>query len=256
VIDEGSGPAVLFLHGLGGCWRDWAPQVDSLSDRYRVIVVEHRGHGRSEATGGHVDTGLFAADAVAVCRQIGVTRAHVVGLSMGGLIAQVVAIDHPELVDTLVLCDTGARLGGPAAEVFRAMVDQVRDDGFPDSHGLVTSSSAAWSARTLAERPGVVRDNQRETEGTDPQAWAKAARAVLAHDRRHDLHRVTAPTLVLYGAEDGLIPADVASPGLLRRLPNAELVVIPDAGHLPNLEQPEAFDAAITGWFERHTASS
>src|SRR5215203_4703999 len=107
VIDEGEGAAVLFLHGLGGCWRDWAPQVDSLSDRYRVIVVEHRGHGRSEATGGRFTTGLFADDAVALCRQIGVPRAHAVGLSMGGLIAQAVALAHPGFVDALVLCGTG-----------------------------------------------------------------------------------------------------------------------------------------------------
>ncbi|HLM63225.1 MAG TPA: alpha/beta fold hydrolase [Acidimicrobiales bacterium] len=252
VIDEGSGPAVLFLHGLGGCWRDWAPQLDSLAARHRVVVVEHRGHGRSEATTGRYSTALFAADAVAVCRQIGVDHAHVVGLSMGGLVAQALALAEPDFVDALVLCDTGTHMTGRMAEAFAAIVAGVRDHGFPDSHGLVTSTAEAWSARTLAERPDIVRDNQRETESTDPQAWARAAQAILDHDSRADLHRITAPTLLVYGEEDGLIIPGKAAPALLEGLPHAELVLIPDAGHLVNLEQPEAFDRALTDWFTRY----
>jgi pimeloyl-ACP methyl ester carboxylesterase len=139
--------------------------------------------------------------------------------------------------------------------VLLGIADDVRAGGFPDSHGIVTSSAAAWSRYTLEHRPEVARDNQREAEGTDPEVWARGARAVAEHDTRGDLGRITAPTLVVYGEEDELIRPDRASRPLLAGLPHAEYLLIPDAGHLVSLEQPEAFDAAITGFFARHTAS-
>jgi pimeloyl-ACP methyl ester carboxylesterase len=249
VIDEGEGEAVLLLHGLGGSWRDWAPQVESLRDRYRVVAIDHRGHGRSPGTGGPYSTGLFAADALAVCRSLGIERAHVVGLSMGGLIAQALALAEPRFVDTLVLCDTGAYMPARMGEVLLATADAVRAGGFPDSRGVIQGSDLAWSGYTLEHQPHVVRDNRRESESTDPEEWARAARAVAEHDTRADLGRIAVPTLVIYGDEDRLILPDKASPALMDGLPDAELLLVADAGHLVNLEQPEAFDAAITRFF-------
>jgi pimeloyl-ACP methyl ester carboxylesterase len=251
VIDEGEGEAVLLLHGLGGSWRDWTPQVDNLRDRYRVVAVEHRGHGRSPAGDEPFTTALFAADAVAVCRSLGIERAHVVGLSMGGLVAQALALAEPAFVDTLVLCDTGAYMPTRMAEGLLALAEAVRAGGLLDSRGVVPGTDLAWSRFTLDHRPQVVRDNRRESEGTDPEHWARAARAVAEHDTRSDLGRITIPTLVIYGEEDELIRPDKASRALMEGLPDAELLVIPDAGHLVNLEQPEAFEAAITGFFAR-----
>lgn len=249
VIDEGDGEAVLLLHGLGGSWRDWAPQVESLRDRYRVVAVDHRGHGRSPGTAGPYSTGLFAADAAALCRNLGVDRAHVVGLSMGGLVAQSLAFAEPDFVDTLVLCDTGAYMPARMGEALLATAEAVRVTGFPDSRGVIQGSDLAWSRHTLEHRPHVARDNRRESEGTDPEEWAEAARAVAQHDSRPYLGRITAPTLVVYGAEDRLILPERASLALMDGLPDAEMVLIPDAGHVVNLEQPEAFDAAITRFF-------
>lgn len=251
VIDEGAGEAVLLLHGLGGSWRDWVPQVEGLRDRYRVVALDHRGHGRSPGTAGPYSTALFAADALAACRGLGVERAHVVGLSMGGLIAQQVALAEPGFVDTLVLCDTGAYMHPRMAEGLLAMAEAVRAGGLPDSRGVIQGSDLAWSRYSLEHHPDVVRDNRRESEGTDPEEWAKAARAIAEHDSRPDLGRITAPTLVVYGEEDRVILPGKASPPLMDGLPDAELLLVPDAAHLVNLEQPEAFDAAVTGFFTR-----
>jgi len=248
VIDEGAGHAILFLHGLGGCWRDWEPQLDGLSDRFRCVAVEHRGHGRSEVTTGSYSTGLFAADAVAACRSLGIEHAYVVGLSLGGLVAQALTLAEPDFVDALVLCDTGAWMPPPMSEALAQIARDVRDVGFPDSRGAVTSSALAWSQYTREHRPHVVRNNQRETESSDPDAWARAARAVIDHDTRADLGRIAVPTLLVWGEEDRLIPPTPASTVLAEKIPDSELVVIRDAGHLVNLEQPDAFDQALVAF--------
>jgi 3-oxoadipate enol-lactonase len=251
VLDEGplDGEAVVFLHGLGGCWRDWQPQLDALHDRYRCVVVEHRGHGRSEATSGALSIELFAADVLGVCAALGVERAHVVGLSMGGMIAQHVALAAPHLVRTLVLCDTVAAFPSFVADGFRDYARGVRDDGHPDSRGVVPEFSPAWSQHALRERAAVVRDNQRETEGTDPELWCRAALAVADHDVTARLGEITAPTLLVWGREDGLVPVDLMAPPLRDGIAGARLEVLDDAGHLCNLDQPEAFTALLTDFF-------
>ena len=251
VMDEGEGHPIVFLHGLGGCWRDWEPQLDSLSDRFRCVVIEHRGHGRSELTRGAYSTRLFADDAAAVCAQLGIEHAHVVGLSMGGLVAQALAVGHPGLVDTMVLCDTGLGMRSKRAEFLRRAADDTRAKGFGDSRGVLPESSPGWSAKTIAEHPEIMRNNLRESESADPDAWARAAIAVAEHDLTGEIESVTAPVLVIWGDSDEVIP--IASAALLQGVfPDAELVVLPDAGHVANLEAPREFDAAITTFFAAH----
>jgi pimeloyl-ACP methyl ester carboxylesterase len=257
VLDEGDGHPIVFLHGLGGCWRDWEPQLESLSDRFRCVVIEHRGHGRSEATTGAYSTRLFAADAAEVCRHLGIDHAYVVGLSMGGMIAQALTLAEPDLVDALVLCDTGPWLPTRASEALAEMARGVRDDGFPDARGPdLERAAVAWSRHTLQHQPHVARNNLREAAGTDPDAWARAALALIDHDTRADLHRITVPTLLVWGDEDDLFPAGRrTSEPLLEGLHDARLVVIPDAGHVVNLEQPTAFDEAVVAFLAAHACS-
>jgi 3-oxoadipate enol-lactonase len=252
VIDEGEGHPILFLHGLGGSWRDWEPQLDALRDRHRVIVLDHRGHGRSEVTRGDYRVELFAADAVALCRDLGVEHAYVVGLSMGGMIAQALTLAEPGFVDALVLADTAAVMPPGVAELLAKTASKVRRDGFPDSRGeLPAGDPVAWSPRTLTERPGVVRNNQRESEATDPDAWARAALAVAAHDAVDRLGEIRCPVLLVWGADDHVVPVGMAGP-LQAGIPQAELIVLPDAGHVCNLEQPEAFDLVIEAFFAKN----
>jgi 3-oxoadipate enol-lactonase len=248
VLDEGDGHPLVFLHGLGGCWRDWEPQLDHLRDRYRCVVIEHRGHGRSERTTGAYSTDLFAADAAAVCRLLGVDHAYVVGLSMGGMIAQKLALAEPDLVEALVLCDTGTHMGARATEVLRDMAEHVRVRGFPDSRGVVDAETSVFSRWTVEHQPQVPRGNLRETESTDPDCWARAAHAILAHDTRDDVARIAAPCLLVWGEEDRGVPVKLGE-ALADALAGAPLVVLRDAGHLCNLDQPAAFEAAIEDFF-------
>jgi pimeloyl-ACP methyl ester carboxylesterase len=248
VLDEGAGPVILFLHGLGGCWRDWEPQLESLRDRYRVVVIEHRGHGRSDRVPGPYSIERFAADALGVCRGLGIEHAYVVGLSMGGMIAQRLALLAPELVDALVLCDTFTHMGRQAADYLAQAADLVRAQGFGPLRDLMPPEITGWSTVTMAERPWVVRNNLREADGNDPDCWAWSVEALLAHDTSDEVGKIRAPVLVVWGAEDAGVPPKLAQP-LADALGGAPVVVLQGAGHVCNLEQPAAFDRAITAFF-------
>ncbi|HEY7069836.1 MAG TPA: alpha/beta hydrolase [Acidimicrobiales bacterium] len=251
VLDEGEGHPLVLLHGLGGCWRDWEPQLDHLRDRYRCIVIEHRGHGRSERTTGAYSTDLFAADAAAVCRLLGVGHAYVVGLSMGGMIAQKLALAEPDLVEALVLCDTGTHMGRRAAQFLRDWAARVRATGMVDSRGVVNPETTGFSRWSVEHQPHVIRTNMREAEAADPDAWARAAEAVAAHDTRDGIGRIAAPCLLVWGEEDPAVPVARAQ-ALVDALGGAPLVVLRDAGHVCNLDQPAAFEAAVEDFFAAH----
>ncbi|HEY3143913.1 MAG TPA: alpha/beta fold hydrolase [Acidimicrobiales bacterium] len=251
VIEEGAGQPVLFLHGLGGSWREWQPQIDGLSDDYRCIAVEHRGHGRSERTHGRYSIDLFADDAAALCSVLEVSRAHVVGLSMGGMIAQSLALRYPQLVASLVLIDTAARPEEPYREGLEAIAQFVRDQGYADTQQPGgTAAGVAWSPTTVLQRPEVVKDNLRESLSTDPDVYARACVAVANFDVADRLGEITAPTLVLWGNHDVLVPrsySEVLRTGIAR----SELVIVPDAGHLCTLEQPALVNKVLRDFFER-----
>jgi pimeloyl-ACP methyl ester carboxylesterase len=255
VLDEGHGQAIVFLHGLGGCWRDWAPQLDNLSDSYRCVVVEHRGHGRSQRVPGPYSTDLFAADVRAVCDHLGIEHAYVVGLSMGGMVAQKLALAAPDLVDALVLCDTFTHTASRRVAGLRAAADAVRAEGFGALRSLMAEGGSGWSAHTREHAAHVARDNLREAESNDPDCWAWAVEALVTHDMRAEIGRIAAPSLVVWGAEDQAVPVKLAQP-LADALGGAPVVVLDDAGHVCNLEQPGAFDRAITAFFEAHPPRS
>jgi 3-oxoadipate enol-lactonase len=254
VLDEGEGQAILFLHGLGGCWRDWEPQLESLRDRFRVVVVEHRGHGRSDRVPGPYSIEQFAADALGACRDSGIDHAYVVGLSMGGMVAQRLALSAPSFVDALVLCDTASHMEASGVEARRHAADLVRTQGF-DALRAGARPWFGWSAVTMAERPWVARNNQRDGEGNDPECWAWSLEALIGHDTRAELGHIEAPVLLVWGAEDTIVPVSFAEP-LADALGGAPLVVLDAAGHVCNLEQPDAFDRAITRFFAAHPPAS
>jgi 3-oxoadipate enol-lactonase len=252
VLDEGSGPPVLFLHGLGGCWRDWEPQLERLSDRYRCVVIEHRGHGRSERVPGPYTTDVFASDALAVARTLDIDHAYVVGLSMGGMIAQKLALAAPDFVDALVLCDTSTHTGA-GGEMLRKAADIVKRDGFAGLQAFTSGDVTGWSAHTMAHNPQVARNNLRESASNDPDCWAWAVDALVAHDTRDLVGKIAAPTLLVWGAEDKGVPVRIGEK-LADLMGGPPLVVLEDAGHVCNLEQPAAFDNAITAFFEANPA--
>lgn len=251
---SGEGPGLLLAHGFGGSARNFRGQARALSTRCRVVLCDARGHARS---GAPADPALYTAermvaDMAAVMDELALAQAVVGGLSMGAGIALRFALAHPERVRGLVLAafppgaaDARDARSDPAlsqgawAHAFAAAIEQ---DGL-EAAGAVY----AWGPRSGFDPAAAALVRQGFLEHP-PHAVAAILRGVLAQQPgavqlARSLRRVTIPTLVVVGADDPLSrsPSEI----LVRALPRARLVVVPDAGHVVNLARPEAFDAAL-----------
>ncbi|MPY94350.1 MAG: alpha/beta fold hydrolase [Acidimicrobiia bacterium] len=248
---EGQGPLVVFLHGIGGNRSNWHGQLDALGDSYCALTWDARGYGSSGQGAGPLRFGDFADDAVRLLDHLGAERAHVVGLSMGGMIAQDLAGRAPDRVATLALVDTSPGFGSAPEEAratFLAQRLEPLDRGLapadiaPDLVGALVSSKASDAVREqLRASMAALR--------TEP--YRQALHAIVTTDFRDVLEGLRMPVLVVVGEEDQVTPPS-SSRFLASSIPGAELVTIPEAGHLSNLEQPVAFNAALRAFLDRH----
>lgn len=233
---QGQGPALLLVPGIPAISSDWFPFADRLSERFRVVVHDNRGSGRSDAPPGPYSTRQLALDAVAVLDALEVERAHVFGVSLGGMIAQELALGSPERLDRLVLGSTQAST--------RAAVRPRRDVSL--AFALETDD---WAERMrvlapFAFAPDVdprllVKFIDKKSGDVQPDhGYRGQIAAVLAHDALDRLGSIDRPTLVITGSQDAVIPAE-NSATLREGIPRARLEVIDGAGHLFFIEQPE-----------------
>ena len=242
--EYGDGELVVFLHGLGGSRIAWDAQLTALGTRWRTAAWDMPGYGAAEPLAIEPVTFRALADATAVLiSALGAERAHVVGISMGGMIAQYLAAGHPDRVRSLTLLSTSPKFGmdGTTADDWRA--------------ARLAPLNAGWEPVEFAERVlrGIAGPHLNATAYESQRAaMARVSGAALrrsiaclvTHDTTALLPTITAPTLVLVGALDEETPPSY-SQYLVDHLPNARLVVIPDAGHLLNAEAPDQVNALI-----------
>lgn len=241
----GSGPPLLLVQGLGYARWGWEPIVRPLAASYRVITFDNRGIGDSDAPPGPYDTAAMAADAVRVLDALGVRRAHVMGASLGGMIAQMVALDHPDRVDRLVLaCTTpGGADAHPLPEATLALIRAAA--GLPPEEAV-----RRFTANALATT-GPLDDlvARRLARPQDPVAWQAQSAASLGHDIGARLGEIRAPTLVLHGTADRVVdPRNAAL--LAARLPDARLEWLPGLGHLFFWEDPARTVALVRAFLD------
>lgn len=241
----GDGPPLLLIQGLGYPRWGWEPIVGPLSRSYRVITFDNRGIGDSDAPPGPYDTAMMAADAVAVLDAAGVPRAHVMGASLGGMIAQRLVLDHPERVDRLVLaCTTpGGRAAYPLPAATLALIREA--SGLPPREAV-----RRFTANALAQPPpGLVEEMtaRRLARPQDPAAWQAQSAASLGHDVLDRLGEIAAPTLVLHGTADRVVDPRNA-PLLAERIPHARLELLDGLGHLFFWEDPARTVGLLTGF--------
>lgn len=246
---EGSGPAVLLLHSLGGSSEMWRTTRSTLARNCTVLALDGRGHGASTARQPFTIE-RFAEDAEALLDELAVGRAALVGLSMGGPAAMRVALRRPERVAALVLADTfaGGRPGG--AERLAATRRRIEEIGAEDFAREYTASRLRPGTA-----PEVVAGFARLVVRTLPDTYLDTLASITAQDLRPRLAEIGAPTLVIVGREDVSTPPALARE-LSDSIPGARLEIIPDANHLANLDQPERFNAILSRFLEEIVPSA
>jgi pimeloyl-ACP methyl ester carboxylesterase len=245
--DTGSGPPLLLIAGLSGNTLGWAMLLPALAQYFRVIAFDNRGAGRSSTPPGPYTTREMADDAAALLDHLGIERAHVIGLSLGGMIAQELALAHPERVDHLVLYATYARPRPAIHDPWlRNWVEACERGTTPDQ--LATLLLPWFLTPAFMAQPDQVEAAIGEWVA-DPypapaHGVAAQAAACLSHDTLSRLGQVAPPTLVLVGAEDIVTPVSCAQE-LTEGIPGARLHVLERGGHTPDVEYPEAVAEAL-----------
>jgi 3-oxoadipate enol-lactonase len=246
---EGQGPWVVLSHSLACDLSMWDEQVQALRDRYRVLRFDTRGHGDSDAPAGAYSLEQLADDVHGLFASAGVERPHFVGLSMGGMIGMTYALRHPGELRSLVLCDTSSRIPKEAAPLW---ADRIRIAETQGMEPLLQPTLKRWFTDAFLSRPGPVIEHVAEMiRRTPPQGYAGCCHAIPKIDVTDRLGTIDCPVQIIVGEQDVGTPVAM-SQAIHQAAPGSELVVIPNASHLSNLEQPEAFNRALLDFLSRH----
>jgi 3-oxoadipate enol-lactonase len=243
-------PVVTLSHSLAANLTMWEPQLKALMTRYRVLNYDTRGHGDTDAPAGAYTLEQLAEDARALLRALGIARTHWVGLSMGGMIGQTLALSAPDLFLSLSLCDTSSRIPAEARATWQERITTAETQGMEP---LVEPTIGRWFTAPFREQRKDVVDRVRAMiRGTNPRGYAGCCHAIAALDLTDRLSAITLPTLIVVGEEDQGTPV-AASQAIQAKIAGSQLEVIKSAAHLSNLEQPEVFTRALTSFLARLT---
>jgi len=249
VFGRRNAPAVLMIQGLGTDSRGWAVQRLTFGRRYRCVAVDNRGSGESSDAPRPLSLLTMAEDAVCVLDAEGIERAHIVGASMGGVIAQILAVAHPERVDGLVLACTSCRHHEWRRELFTEWRSLVLERGMS---ALATDGLRWLIGPRLHQRFGRWLDLlARILMQASPEGFAAQIDALLnaSDDLRFELAAIHTPTLVVTGSQDALTPIGDAEE-LLELIDGAQFAELRGAAHGMMVEQPSAFNATVLGFLE------
>jgi 3-oxoadipate enol-lactonase len=245
------GPPVLLIQGLGMDSHGWALQRMAFGRRYRCFAPDNRGVGRTGVVPGPYSLEQMAHDAVAVLDAEGVSRAHVVGASMGGVIAQIIGVMYPERTRSLVLACTSCRHHQWRREVLQEWADAVVERG---STAALGDDGLRWLiGPRLRKRFGIwLNILARIVLHADPLGFARQVRAILdtPDELRFELRHVRVPTLVITGSQDALTPIGDAEE-LAELIPLAQLIELRGAAHGLMVEAPTVFNAAVLDFLDR-----
>ncbi len=244
---HGAGEPVLLIHGLGSSTRDWDSQVPELSRQFQVITFDVRGHGRSGKPKERYSVKLFADDTAALIRHLRLGPVHVVGISMGGMIAFQLAVDAPDLVRSLVIVNSGPAM--PIRTLAQRLmiwtrVAIVRVQGMRKMGEVLAARLLPKPEHALLRAAFIER-----WAGNDPRAYLSALKGLVNWGVMAQLSRITCPVLVLTADQDYTPIAFKRRYAAL--LKHAEVVVVDDARHFLPIERPEPFNAAVLTFLER-----
>ena len=247
-VGKGRGDVVLFLHGVGGGAQSWYPQINSFALKYQAAAWNMPGYGKSILSGGMSFPGLAAA-LLALLDDRSWTKIHLVGHSMGGMVAQEFALDHQDRLHSLTLSATSPAFGRPDGDFQKKFIDARLAP-------LAAGGTMADLARELVE---TMMSDEADPNGRQlaydcmanvpENTYRAAVECIVSFEQRANLPNIRVPTLVLAGETDTNAPAPMMEK-MAAKIPGARFVCLPELGHLANLEDPLAFDAALSAFLE------
>ncbi|MBS0220707.1 MAG: alpha/beta fold hydrolase [Proteobacteria bacterium] len=235
----GSGPPLFLVPGLGGDSRFWGDNVAGLAKTFTVVVHDHRGTGRSSLSRIDYSVGQMADDALQLIEALGFDKVHWCGHSTGGAMGQVLAIEHPERIDRLVLSATWAKTDTFFRRLFEARSQILRELG-PEAY-LKASALALHMPAWIRDHDADLATAEAKAKETIliPEIVLSRIAAIVAHDRREQLQKVRSPALAICARDDMVTPLYFTEE-LVRLIPRARAYILPDGGHLyPNVHGAE-----------------
>ena len=253
VDGPGSAPTVLLSNSLATTMSMWKDQVSFLARDFRVVRYDMRGHGRTSAPPGPYDFTLLARDVVGLLDHLRIERAGYVGISIGGIIGQYLAVQHPQRLIAAVLCSTTSQISDQVRGVWDQRIAAVEAGGMDSQVGATLER---WFTEPYrAAHPEAMTWVGDMIRMTPTVGFIGCGRAIQGLDVAKDLGRVRTPTLVLPAEKDpGMPPA--LSETIHRAIGGSEFSVIGNASHLSNIEQPAAFNAAVGAFLRKHLAKA
>jgi 3-oxoadipate enol-lactonase len=250
--EEGEGYPLVLIHGLAGDHQAWAPQIEAFRGRHRIVAFDNRGAGKSTQVDEPVTTAELAGDTLGLMDALRISRAHVVGRSMGGSIAQHIALRAPERVQSLVLCASFAKLDPLGVRVLTNMREVLEwrrswaDHARHSVPNFVSSDFFNTQPQRVAQIEQLIGGETRL-----PACYVRQNHACLEHDTLDELHRIACPTLILAGKKDPICSL-TATRWMSERIPGAQTLVFEHGSHFFLVEEPEKFQTTLAEWLRRH----
>jgi 3-oxoadipate enol-lactonase len=241
-------PVAMLSHSLASGMSMWDPQLTALQSRFRILRYDTRGHGGSEAPEAPYRLEDLVADAVALLDALAIRQVHFVGLSMGGMIGQGMALACPDRLLSLSLCSTSAWIPPEAQPAIQERIDTALKEGL---QALVDGTLARWfTPGYLKTKPPEVERIRRQLLATPVAGYVGCTEAIRRLNYLEQLTRIRLSTLIIVGEDDPGTPVS-ASRAIHARIAGSQLVIIPSAMHLCNIERTEVFNSALAGFLEK-----
>lgn len=239
-------PVVMLSHSLASSLIMWHPQMEALEAHFKVLRYDTRGHGKTDVLPGPYTLELMGEDAVGLLDVLEIDKVHFVGLSMGGMIGQCLALDHAQRLQSLVLCDTSSIVPKEGQPAVQERIDMAKSRGM---EALVEPTLERWFTPSyIGKNPPSLEIIRKQFLATSVDGYIHCSEALRRLNYRDRLQGIRLPTLIMVGEEDPGTP--VASAQVIHeRIRESKLVIIPSARHLSNVEQPKVFNEALMEFF-------
>lgn len=240
-------PVVVLSHSLASSLVMWNPQMDALNPNFRVLRYDMRGHGNTDVTPGPYTLELLAEDVIGLLDALDIERVHFVGLSIGGMIGQSLALNHIHRLRSLALCDSASVIPQEAQPIWQERINKSLTKGM---EAQVDETMERWFTPSfLKQSSPMLEIIRKQILATPVQGYVGCAEAIRKLNYLDQLPKIKVPILIMVGEDDPGTPVS-ASEAMHKNLSNSKLIILPSARHLSNIEQVEAFNSNLLNFLK------